>query len=51
MVNDSTRVTIMLDGDIDRKLRTIQATRIRNEQKSVSFSNVLNDRLRKQLKL
>lgn len=44
------RVTIMLDDDLDKKLRFKQAKQIQHEQASVSFSQVLNDTLRKQLK-
>ena len=44
------RVTIMLDGDLDKKLRLIQAKKITQEQSSYSFSRVLNDCLRKVLK-
>ena len=40
----------MLDDDLDRKIRTLQAKRIHSEQASVSFSRVLNDVLRKGLK-
>jgi len=51
MVKDSTRITVMLDGDIDKRLRSIQAKTIRDEQSSCSFSKVLNEVLRKQLKV
>ena len=37
------RVTIMLDKDLDKKLRDIQANRIKYEIASVSFSNVVNE--------
>jgi hypothetical protein len=40
----------MLDGDLDKKLRTIQSKQIAGLSKSVSFSRVLNDTLRKCLK-
>lgn len=46
----SKRVTIMIDDDIDRKLRNRQAKTIQQEQASCSFSKVLNDVLRKSLK-
>ncbi len=45
------RVTIMLDDDIDKKLRILQADKIKKSQKSVNFSHVINATLRKQLKL
>lgn len=40
----------MLDNDLDKKIRNRQAKLIQQEQSSVSFSRVLNDILRKQLK-
>jgi hypothetical protein len=46
----SKRVTIMIDEDIDKKLRLIQAKQISKNSSSVSFSEVLNATLRKQLK-
>lgn len=50
MIGDSTRVTIMLDKDLAKKLRAKQAREIQSSTKSVSFSRVLNDVLRKALK-
>ena len=44
------RVTIMLDDDLDKKLRLIQAKAIQNTNSSVSFSRVVNETLRKKLK-
>lgn len=44
------RVTIMIDDDNDKKLRDLQAKRIREEQCSVSYSRVLNDILSRSLK-
>jgi len=44
------RVTIMLDDDIDKKLRLRQAKIIQQEQASCSYSRVVNDVLRKFLK-
>jgi flagellar basal body-associated protein FliL len=44
------RVTIMLDDDLLRKLRTRQAKEIKNNQGSVSLSRVINDYLRTNLK-
>ena len=45
------RVTIMLDNDIEKKLRVMQSKKILTETGSVSFSGVLNETLRKALKL
>ena len=44
------RVTIMLDDDLDKKLRLIQAKAIQSTTSSVSFSTVLNNTLRTSLK-
>ena len=44
------RVTIMIDDDLDKKLRLRQAKIIQQEQSSYSYSKVLNDTLRKVLK-
>ncbi len=46
----SKRVTIMVDDDVDKKLRIIQAKEISKTQSSVSFSRVINEMLRKKLK-
>ena len=46
----SKRVTIMIDEDLDKKLRLRQAKRIQQEQSSYSYSKVLNETLRKVLK-
>jgi len=43
------RVTIMMGNDLDKKLRMLQAKRIQKEQKSISYSKVINDILRKSL--
>lgn len=45
-----TRITIFLDDDLVKKLRIIQARQLTNSKSSVSFSSVLNEALRKQLK-
>ena len=47
MVN---RITIVLDDDNIKKLRILQAKKIRESDKSVSFSRVINDVLRKKLR-
>ena len=46
----SKRVTIMIDEDIDKKLRLRQAKHIEQKQASYSYSKVLNESLRKVLK-
>ena len=46
----SKRVTIMIDDDLDKKLRLRQAKLISQEQSSYSYSRVLNEILRKALK-
>jgi predicted transcriptional regulator len=44
------RITIMLEDDLAKKLYEILAKQIRESKKSVSFSRVLNEVLRKGLK-
>ena len=44
------RVTIMVDDDLDKKLRLFQAKQIANTSSSISYSQVLNHTLRKQLR-
>jgi len=44
------RVTIMIDNDLDKKLRLRQAKMILQEMSSYSYSRVLNETLRKVLK-
>ena len=44
------RVTIMIDEDLDKKLRYRQAKIIQQEQSAHSFSRVVNETLRKGLK-
>jgi len=41
------RITIMIDDDVDKKLRLIQAKAIQNTNASVSFSRVINETIRK----
>ncbi len=43
-------VTIVLDDDLVKKLKTIQAKKITKSKKSDSFSSVVNDELGKCLK-
>jgi predicted transcriptional regulator len=44
------RITIMLDDDLVKKLYEMQAKQIKESTKSVSFSSVLNEIVRKGLK-
>jgi len=44
------RITIVLDDDLVKKLHDKQAKLIRESAKSVSFSRVINDTLRKNIK-
>ena len=44
------RVTIMLEEELDKKVRLLQAKLIREEAKSVSFSSVINNILAKEFK-
>jgi len=46
----SKRVTIMIDDDLDKKIRLIQAKKIQDTNKIVSFSEIINETLRKNLK-
>jgi hypothetical protein len=46
----SKRVTIVLDDDLIKKLRTIQSKNIAKSKESTSFSGTVNDELRKALK-
>ena len=46
----SKRVTIMIEDEIDRKLRLMQAKLIQKESKSISYSYVLNLVLKNNLK-
>jgi len=46
----SRRVTIMLDEVILKKLRIIQAAKIKNSGKSVSLSQVINETLENKVK-
>jgi len=44
------RVTIVIDDDIDKKLRFLQAKTIQKTHSNCSFSKILNETLRKALK-
>ena len=52
MVNShvAKRVTVMIDDDLDKALRERQSRKIKKTQSSYSFSKVLNECLRKELK-
>ncbi len=49
MIIMSKYVTIMIDDDLDKELRILQAKMIQKENKSVSYSKVVNITLRKVL--
>ncbi len=44
------RVTVMIDDNLDKKLRLLQVKYIQQKQASCSYSKVLNEVLRKNLK-
>ncbi|MDF2423121.1 MAG: hypothetical protein OPY08_05975 [Nitrosopumilus sp.] len=44
------RVTIVIDDDLDKKMRAIQAKRIQTTNSSESYSKVINELLQKSLK-
>ena len=44
------RITIMLNSDIVRKLRALQAKKIKESSSTVSFSRIINEVLEKGLK-
>ncbi|WP_428323994.1 hypothetical protein [Nitrosopumilus sp.] len=46
----SKRVTMMIEDELDKKIRTKQAKLIQTEQRSVSYSEVINELLEKSLK-
>ena len=43
------RVTIMIDDDIHKKLRIMQSKMIKDSEGSVSFSQVINEMVKKAL--
>lgn len=43
------RITVVLDDEIVKKLRHLQSRQIRDSAKSVSFSKVINEALKKSL--
>jgi len=46
----SKRVTILIDVDLDKKIRMLQAKWIQQNQTSHSYSKTLNEVIRKSLK-
>ena len=46
----SRRITIMIDDDLIKKLHERQAKKIKDTASSVSFSSVINETLRKEVK-
>ena len=44
------RVTVMLDDEVIKKLRNLQADKISKEMKSVSLSEIINEILSKNMK-
>jgi len=44
------RITVVLDDQVVKKLRIVQSKKIIKSKKSVSFSSVINEELRKALK-
>ena len=44
------RVTIMIDDELDKKLRQMQAKLIQKENKSISYSHVINVMLKNSMK-
>ncbi len=51
MKNTTTRVTIVLQNDLLKKLRTKQSKVIAESQTTYSFSRTINDALRKSTKI
>lgn len=45
----SKRITIVISDDLNKKIRLLQAKKIQTTCQSVSYSQVLNDVLRKSL--
>ncbi len=44
------RITIMIDDELDKKIRLLQAKAIQSTGRSISYSSIINDLLRKKLK-
>ncbi len=45
----SRRITIILDGDLNKKIRILQSKTIQKENKLTSFSKIINSLLAKQI--
>ena len=45
------RITVVLQDDVIKKLRLKQAKEIQDSSQSISFSHIINEELRKSLKL
>jgi len=50
MIQMRKHVSIMIDIELDKKIRDLQAKRIKEELFSCSYSQVLNEALRKAVK-
>jgi len=50
MIKMSHRITVMLDDDLAKSLRKKQAKLLMHSKKSISFSAVLNQTLRENIK-
>jgi predicted CopG family antitoxin len=48
--NMSKRITVMIEDEVIEKLRILQAKQIKESASAVSFSQVINDVLKKNLK-
>ena len=46
----ATRITIMLDEGLEKKLRELQAKMIMHSHKTISFSQVVNEIIRRGLR-
>jgi hypothetical protein len=46
----SKRITVMIDEELDKKIRLLQAKKIVQEESSYSYSRVMNDCIRKSLR-
>jgi len=46
----SKRITMMIDDDLDKKLRLLQAKTIASKKTSCSYSKIVNETLRKGIK-
>lgn len=46
----SKRITFVLEDDLDKKLHTLQAKKIKESEGSVSYSKVVNEVLRRAIR-